>query len=435
MSSVSPASEFFSDPSDSVPSDLVEHQSKIPAYLWLSLNMLDLQPATEIAKYRAYKEGKIDLQDYEKLSPVLTAPEEEDEEYEEIPPSEPFAVMEHNARPYTTSKNFRTEPPGELVFREAEPPSASLDLSLLPPGEISSARNEYLPASQELWRSLGKPAPDSAVIPKWKLPVAIGSGLAAVAAVTTMTYVNMHPVLLQQVPVVSQLTAPPVLPPIPPGQNLQGPDLAMGEFSDLSLGNINSITSPGGTTPIAQNPSNSGVAAAQNPVIANVITPPVAPANTVSANPNFAATTPPATTQPTTGTGNRLSDTLIRNLLPPNIQQMAERDVSQQPIVPQVPVTPGVQSSTTVKPYVPQAPNTQPKGSKKISDATGGNSQYQVMAKYINPIVLERIHSILPTATRAGDRIVLGSFNDKSAADSLVKKLKQQGVEAWLKQS
>jgi hypothetical protein len=430
MSSVSPASELFSDSSDSATTDLAERQSELPVYLRQALNMLDLQPEVEIAKYRSYKAGKLNnTQTYEQLNPVIMASEEEEEDYEEIPPSEPFAVMEHAARAY--SPNAITEPPGELVFKDAEPPAASLDLSMLPPGEISSARNEYAPASQELWRSLGKPTPPAAAkVPGWKMPVAIGSSLTALAAVTGMTYVNMHPLLLQQVPVVSQLTAPPVMPAIPPGQTLQGPDLAMGEFSDLNLGNLNSITIPGSAAPIAQTPVSPSSTTATTPVspVTSVLSNPIVTPNTTVA---------PVTAQPTNG--SRLADTLIRNLLPPNIQQMAGSDAQSQVVTPQAPVGTQVpvttQPSTTVKPYVPQSPATPPKSSKKISDTTTGNAaQYQVMAKYINPIGFERIRAILPTATRTGDRIHLGSFSEKSAADTLVARLKEQGIPAWRKQ-
>jgi hypothetical protein len=434
MSSASPASELLFDSSDSVSMDAVStgsiptgsaEQQGIPAYLRQALQMLDLQPEAEIAKYRAYKEGKtttlISDPASEKTTSVMTAPEEEEEDYEEIPPSEPFAVMEH-ARAYTSDS--LAEPAGKLVFKDSEPPAASLDLSMLPPGEISSARNEYLPASQELWRSLGKPtAPAEIPLPKWKLPVAIGSALTAVAAVSGMTYVNLHPTLLQQVPVVAQLTAPPIMPAIPPGQNLAGPDLAMGEFTDLGLGNINSITLPNSSAQIAQAPVaavapfNTLPPTIQNPpqpIVPSAVQPPVT-----------------ASTAPTATSGTRLSDTLVRNLLPPNIQQMSGRDVSPA-VAPAIPQTSAPQSSVqTPAPYVPQTPNK----NKKISDTAVNTQPYQVMAKYVNPIGFEKIRTILPDATRTGDRIVLGNFSEKTPAKDLVKKLKQQGIEAWLKNS
>jgi hypothetical protein len=420
MSSASPASELLFDSSDAVsnggtPTDSDEQQG-IPAYLRQALQMLDLQPEAEVIKYRAYREGKTITASDEKPTTVMTAPEEED--YEEIPPSEPFAVMER-ARAYSPD----LEPGGQLVFKDSEPPSGSLDLSMLPPGEISSARNEYLPASQELWRSLGKPTNTEIPVPKWKLPVAIGSTITALAAVSGMTYVNLHPSLLQQVPVVAQLTAPPVMPAIPPGQNLAGPDLAMGEFTDIGLGNINSITLPNSSAQVAQAPI---AAPTTTPVNSNSSVPPQPPQP-----PLTAAIQPPGAAPVNTIGSVRLSDTLARNLLPPNIQQIAGagRDVSQSAVTNAPPA-----SVPAPTPYVPQTPN-QP-NNKKVSDtAASKTAPYQVMAKYVNPIGFEKIRTILPDAQRAGDRIVLGNFNEKNLAKNLVKKLKQQGIEAWLKNS
>jgi hypothetical protein len=456
MSSVSPTSEFFPDLSDSVSTSLTdsvaetfgEQQGNLPLYLRRALSMLDLQPDVEIAKYRTYKDSKLHsaakLPDTNSsINNVLSTSEEDEEEYEEIPPSEPFAVMEH-ARTYDPSSGL--EPPGELVFREIDPPAASLDLSLLPPGEISSARNEYLPASQELWRSLGKPAaPVAEALPKWKLPVAIGSSIAALAAVGGMTYVNLHPALLQQVPIVAQLTAPAALPAIPPGQNLAGPDLAMGEFSDLGLGNINSITLPGSAAPVAQTPVNPAAPVAPPntvPLPNNPTVPAPGVPNTAVVPPSVLPSTAPVASPAQPSGNNRLADTLVRNLLPPNIQQMAQNGANVQ--TPNTPLSvspnnPNLQAP--VKPYVPQAPvvPSTTKGSKKISSDPEAKpisqaGEYRVMAKYVNPIGLERIRAILPSATRTGDRIDLGSFSDKAAADKLVARLQQQGISAWRKQ-
>jgi hypothetical protein len=432
MSSASSTSELLFDYSGavstgSIPTDSAEQQG-IPAYLRQALQMLDLQPEAEVAKYRAYKEGKIATPTSEKLTAVMAAPEEDDEDYEEIPPSEPFAVMEH-ARAYDPRSGV--EPAGKLVFKDSEPPTASLDLSMLPPGEISSARNEYLPASQELWRSLGKPAaPAEIPVPKWKLPVAIGSALTAIAAVSGMTYVNLHPTLLQQVPVVAQLTAPPVMPAIPPGQNLAGPDLAMGEFTDLGLGNINSITLPNSNAQIAQAPVAAATTTPINTLPPNIQSPAQPTIPSAIQPPITTATASPTATIGTT----RLSDTLVRNLLPPNIQQMSGREVSQPSVVAPTNPQSSVPAVQAPAPYVPQTPN-QPKN-KKISDTADSNiAPYQVMAKYVNPIGFEKIRTILPDATRSGDRIVLGNFSEKTPAKNLVKKLKQQGIEAWLKNS
>jgi hypothetical protein len=426
MSSVSPSSELLPDSSgsfstgsvgaDPAPTDAAERQGSLAAYLHQAVQMLDLQPEAELAKYRAYKESSV--ASTREKNYVVAAPEEEDEEYEKIPPSEPFAVMEHT-RAYPPDS--AVEPAGKLVFRDSEPPVAGLDLSMLPPGEISSARNEYLPASQELWRSLGKPAaPAEIPIPKWKLPVAIGSVLTALTAVSGMTYINLHPTLLRQVPVVAQLTAPPVLPAIPPGQNLAGPDLAMGEFTDLGLGNINSIVLPGNNTQLAQAPAAATVIA------------PVAPVNTVPTT-AVVPTTPQVVVPNTTASkSTNLSDTLVRNLLPPNIQQMAGNDGLQPSVVAPATQSPAQTPITPPVPYVPSTPIGQNK-SKKISAATDAKTEpYQVMAKYINPIGFEQIRKVTPNATRVGDRIVVGNFSEKNLAKNLVRKLKQQGVEAWL---
>jgi hypothetical protein len=403
MSSASSSSELFSV--QNVPSDLVDRQNDLPSFLCRSIHMLDLQPAVEMAKYRHYKEGKIET--YAKLSPVVTTPDLDDEDYEIIPPSEPFAILERSP-----STPDRQDPPGGLVFQEPPAPAASLDLSSLPPGEISSARNEYLPASEELWRSLGQPAPLTTltpVRPRWQLPVAIGSTACAIAAVSGMTYVNMNPALLQQVPLVAQLTTPAPLPAVPPGQSLQGPDLAMGEFSDLSLGNINSIAAP--TTNTAQAP----VAPTTNPIAATV-------PNTTTSPIIAGAITPNPANTPTTATGEpsseKLATSLMRNLLPPNIQQMAgqQSPATQQSALPVIKPTAGVQPA-------PQQMYFQP------TDTT----RYQVVTKYINPVGFYKIQTLSPQAKIEGDRINLGTYNKQADANRVVKDLQQQGIQAWLK--
>jgi hypothetical protein len=400
MSSASSSSELFSV--QSAVSDLVDRQGDLPNFLRQSLHMLDLQPEVEIAKYRHYKEGKVET--YARLSPVVAPPETDEEDYEVIPPSEPFAILE---------RSVSQDPPGGLVFQEPPEPATTLDLNTLPPGEISSARSEYLPASEELWRSLGKPAVSgSPVRPRWQLPVAVGSSVCALAAVGGMTYVNMHPALLQQVPLVAQVTAPAPIPAIPPGQSLQGPDLAMSEFSDLSLGNINAISVP--SKSIAQAPEASAaeapaaaIIAANSPIIAGVVTnTPASPAAVIQSN-------------------EKLANGLMRNLLPPNIQQMAGQIVPQPRAAGQQ-VSPVIKPTTQpgIQPYVPKQMYFQP---------TESTPRYQVMTKYVNPIGMAQVKNLLPQATIEGDRINLGSFSEQSDAANVVKKLQQQGIQAWLK--
>jgi hypothetical protein len=413
MSSTSSSSELFSV--QNVPSDLVDRQNDLPNFLRRSIHMLDLQPAVEMAKYRHYKEGKIET--YAKLSPVVMSPEVDDEDYEIIPPSEPFAILDR-----TLSAPHAADAPGGLVFQEPPAPAASLDLSSLPPGEISSARNEYLPASEELWRSLGRPAPLTnltPVRPRWQLPVAIGSTACAIAAVSGMTYVNMHPALLQQVPLVAQITTPAPLPAVPPGQSLQGPDLAMGEFSDLSLGNINSIAQPNAN--IAQAPANPAVSVASTPA--------TVPSTTSNSPIIASAVTPnPANATPTTeATTEKLATGLIRNLLPPNIQQMAGQNAQQTaPVITQPQVAPVNKPSAQsgVQPYTPKQMYFQP---------TEATTRYQVMTKYINPLGFAQIQIRHPQAKIEGDRIKLGTFSQQAEAAKEVKRLQQQGIQAWLK--
>jgi hypothetical protein len=109
---MSSSSELFSV--QNIPSDLVERQNELPSFLRRSLHMLDLQPEVEMAKYRHYKEGKIDT--YAKLSPVVTTPDLDEEDYEIIPPSEPFAILERSPDPadstYARSERNRQDPPG-----------------------------------------------------------------------------------------------------------------------------------------------------------------------------------------------------------------------------------------------------------------------------------------------------------------------------------
>jgi hypothetical protein len=418
---MSSSSELFSV--QNIPSDLVERQNELPSFLRRSLHMLDLQPEVEMAKYRHYKEGKIDT--YAKLSPVVTTPDLDEEDYEIIPPSEPFAILERSPDPadstYARSERNRQDPPGGLVFQEPAAPAASLDLSSLPPGEISSARNEYLPASEELWRSLGKPTSLTTlapVRPRWQLPVAIGSTACAIVAVSGMTYVNMNPALLQQVPLVAQITAPVPLPAVPPGQSLQGPDLAMGEFSDLSLGNINSIAAP------ASNVAQAPVTPAPN---TNPVTTPVTVPNTTTSPIIAGAVSPNPVNSPVAApsepVNEKLATALRKYLLPPNIQQMAGQTLQSPAPAAQQSVSPVIKPTTGVQPYTPKQMYFQP------TDAT----RYQVMTKYINPIGFDQVKIMLPQATIEGDRINLGVYRKQADANQIVKKLQQKGIQAWLK--
>jgi hypothetical protein len=397
-----------------------------------ALNMLDLNPEKELARYQQHKHGSADeLKTFESAELIEPSPsslppltvsfasagvmtmDEEDEDYEIIPPSEPFAVYEEVSGQVAAMKSdqFQNQArAGEIVLTGQLPENESLNLSLVPPpGEIASVRDEYLPSSQELWRSLGQTAPPPAEIPipKWKLPVAIGSSLMAIAAVGGMSYVNMNPALLKAVPLAAQLTTVQVPVSGPPGEVMLGPDLAMGEFSELNLSNINGITLPGTEAPKAA-VLNAPAAAPTAPAVAtnSAIVPTLVP------SPQAATITPNVPTAPAI----RLSDGLIRNLLPPNIQQLATPSASNAPSTP----------ATSLKPYTANQLYYQP------SAATVAPSRYAVFTKYVNPLGLSKLQSLAPEATVQGDRVYLGSFAQQSEAAAAVQRMQDQGIKAWL---
>ncbi len=383
-------------------------------HLQQALSMLDLSPEDELNRYRRYKKGELDaVRTFESaelierpggvgaLNRAFTAPvkmteEDEDEEYEMIPPSQSFAVYDNkNNDPSTSIQSTDLDndlPAGEMVLSGQVPENDSLNLSVRTPGTITP-REEYLPASQDLINSLGAVTPPTEIqIPKWKMPVAIGSSLMAIAAIGGMSYVNMHPTLLKSVPGVAQLTASPVLPVVPPGQVLQGPDLAMGEFSDLSLSNINSLTMPGVE-----------IAKTDNPNLPTAITPTSSPIGAALPQPNV-PNAGVATNAPSPA--GHLADGLIRNLLPPSIQQL-----SGQPS----PVT-----NPTANQFYYRPPAT-----------AAATASYAVFAQSRSPRSFAKIQSLVPKATVQGDRVFLGDFPSQLAADGFVKQMQDQGIKAW----
>jgi hypothetical protein len=397
----------------------------LPSQVQQALNTLDLEPEREIERYRLYKRGGLDSLPAEDLQsyngglsrPLIdTTDEEEEEEYELIPPSQPFAIREPEPQPQPSEPFV----PGELVLSSQLEDDESLDLSFVSPGEIAQNPNEYLPASKELWRSLGQPDPSATPAPKsrWRLPVAIGSTAIAIASVTGMTYVNTHPALLQKVPMVAQLTAPPAPIQVPPGQSLQGPDLSMGEFTELTLANINSITLPGTAEPLASAAASS--AATANPAAIS-ITPTVNPspaATATQAPPAATVATTPATTAPSASSPT-LADSLIRNLLPANIQQLNARPAAAPQAETKAPET---------KPYAPT-----PANAMSFQPQAGVASSYQVTTEYQSPSTLAKIQALVPRATVSGNKINLGTFKNKSEAEAVVKRLAQKGFIAQVK--
>lgn len=377
----------------------------LPSQLLQALNTLELEPSQEIEKYRLYR--GVGLEGEKAPRPPIESTEEEEEyDYEMIPPSQSFVRAEEKQQRSKQSA-------GELVLSNQLREDGSLDLSVVSPGEITKNPNEYLPASKELWRSLGQPEPIAEAAPeeksKWQLPVAMGSSVIALTAVTGMTYVNNHPALLQTVPVVAQLTAPPAPIQIPPGQTLQGPDLAMGEFSDLTLANINGLSLPGKAEPMAAAPAPALPIATAVPAAS---TPPSLTAPT-KINTSTSAPAATATAQPST---HSLADSLIRNLLPANIQQINVRPEAAQKTETK---------AATTKPYNPTNMSLQPQ-------SAANSNGYRVVTEYNSPKILSKIQSIVPQATVAGNSINLGSFKNKSEAEAVIKRLAQQGLAAHL---
>ncbi len=387
-------------------------------HLQQALSMLELNPENELGRYRRYKKGELDAVKTFESAELIERPggmgplnrafttagmvnmtDEEEEDYEVIPPSQSFVVYGKEAsEPSNSIQSTPLDneiPAGEMVLRSPAPVSDNLNLSLRTPGSITP-RDEYSSASQDLIRSFGStPALTKIQIPKWKMPLAIGSSLVAIAAVGGMSYVNMHPALLKNVPVIAQLTTTPVLPVVPPGEVLQGPDLAMGEFSDLSLSNINSLTVPG--TEIAKTANQNSpttIAPNSSPAIGAALPQPALAAPSV------------ATAAPT----SRLADGLIRNLLPPSIQQLSS------------------QQSPAVNPMADQFYYQPP-----TATASPTNS-YAVFAKSVSPRSLAKIQSLVPQATMQGDRVFLGNFANQAAASGVMKRMQEQGIKAWLVQ-
>jgi hypothetical protein len=391
----------------------------LPTQLQQAISTLDLEPNRELERYRLYKGGspesartaQMNGNGLERPSIDITE-EEEEEDYEMIPPSQPFAVLEEEPQ------RLPQVAAGELVLSSHLHEDESLDLSFVSPGEITQSHNEYLPASKELWRSLGQPDP-ATVAPepksKWRLPVAIGSSIVALTAVTGMTYVNTHPALLKTVPMVAQLTAPPAPVQIPPGQALQGPDLAMGEFSDLTLANLNSIVLPGSAEPIAAAPAPvvpTAAAVSAAPAKPNVVVTAPVPVNAQTS----ASAVAPVVPAPAPSNSPSLADSLIRNLLPANIQQMNAR--------PEAAPKAATKPAETAKPYTP--------ANTMSFQPQGGANGYRVVTEYNSPKIFSKIQALVPKATIAGNSIDLGNFKNKSEAEAVIKRLAQKGFVARL---
>jgi hypothetical protein len=243
------------------------------------------------------------------VRPIVTNTTLDDDDYEVIPPPLPAVA------PPPVYQPFDLDPPEISVAFQP------LDLDYTRGGEIAPFQGEdYLEASERLRaQAIAEevPAPAAATIaapaitkpkPQFFTPWKVGS-IAAIAAIAGgATYLFTHPAILS--PQVAT-----VLPPtsVLPGQKIQSPDLAASDFTDLNLSTITTIQPQVATAP------------APAPVAAPVAAPAPAPAATNNAptaipyNPTQPIAPPKLSTQP------KLSDSLMRSLLPQNLQQAAKQ--------------------------------------------------------------------------------------------------------------
>ena len=120
-------------------------------------------------------------------------------------------------------------------------------------------------------------------------------------------------------------------------------------------------------------------------------------------------------------TKTKLSQTLIRNLLPPNLQQLSERP-----------------SSPTLTPQsvIITKPNTV-KQLSFIMPTSDNNGTYSVVMKYASKAELTKIQKLIPKAIVKtfpdGELIQLISVQNEATALSIVKELQTQKISAWVR--
>jgi hypothetical protein len=305
--------------------------------LQAALDAMDLELEAELLRYRQGDDTYAAFAEYLDLEAA---------EYEEIPPSQPFDSLDDLKTADLTLQRAasqyerRSQRGGDLTVRHGRS-NETLNLDITQPGDIAELPEAYRDSARQLWHSAR--VPDSVATPpnlepekvsrKWISPrwtiaastLIMATGAAVYSAVspqwwTTIASNNINPVAVSPLP--------------PPGELLIGPDLAAGELSDLTLSSITQIQLPSPTPPpvastspeaaVNPDPAAGNNPPANNPFDSGSINPnslqPVNPASlgTAPNNPNNPGTTankPPA---------GQLSNGLIRSLLPPNIQRLAQ---------------------------------------------------------------------------------------------------------------
>ncbi len=265
--------------------------------------------------------------DAEPLEPAITSTTITADDYEIIPPSGGFIIIDGTPVPETSFTAITTFDRAPLVVHgeDISVTHESLDLNFSSGGQIAPFREDYIASSQELLRQIQAGAtnpPESGHRPqtvtkpsksRWITPLKLGSVAAACVLVGAGTYTYFNPTILApltatNVGTVTATTTNPL------GQIIQSPNLAANEFTELNLSNLNTIK-------IATATPTQNVSTIANPVGTTTTTPAAIPFTPV----NTQTITPPMTqAQP------RLADSLVKSLLPSNFQAFARS--SQAPL-------------------------------------------------------------------------------------------------------
>jgi hypothetical protein len=302
-----------------------------------ALSCLDIKLEDELTRFRhklehrepdsqsqspdtaTWQQPAVDVE-VEALEPAIASTTITADDYEIIPPSGGFVIINGTPIPETSFTAITTFDRAPLVVHGEDISVAheSLDLNFTSGGQIAPFREDYIASSQELLRQIQAGAtnpPDSSHRPqtvasptksRWIAPLKLGSVAAACVVVGAGTYTYFNPTILApltatKVGTVTATTTSSL------GQIIQSPNLAANEFTELSLSNLNTIKIA--TAAPAQN-----VSTIANPVGTTTTTPAAIPFTPV----NTQSITPPATqAQP------RLADSLVKSLLPSNFQAFA----------------------------------------------------------------------------------------------------------------
>jgi hypothetical protein len=257
----------------------------------------------------------------ELLKPDISSTTIDEDDYEIIPPSGGFIVINGIPTPASSFSAITTVNYAPLTVHgeDISVHHQSLDLNYSPGGQIAPFREEYIASSQELLRQIQAGAttpPDTftdrtktATTPtkrQWVTPLKLGSVAAAcvVAGAGVYTYLNptiLAPLTATKVGTITATTTNSL------GQIIQSPNLAANEFTELNLSTLNTIK-------IATATPTTSVSTIANPV-GTAAAPMAIPFNPVN---------PQSIVAPAPGVQPKLADSLVKSLLPSNFQAFAK---------------------------------------------------------------------------------------------------------------